>query len=352
MNRIDPPRMGNPINGQTETRVRPDQRQALISVVVPVFNESKVLDAFYDRIKQVADSASAYRWEIIFVDDGSSDGSYGKMVAVADSDERVKLIKFTRNFGHQMAITAGIAKASGDAVAVIDADLQDPPEVIVNFVEKWEEGYDVVYGVREKREGESRMKLLTAAVFYRVLRKMTNVSIPVDTGDFRLIDKRVVRAFLRLRERDRFVRGLVSWLGFKQIGISYHRESRYAGETKYPMKKMIKFAIDGITSFSTVPLKLSTWLGYFASFFGFTYAVYVVIQKYLGNTVPGFATIIVGMFFLGGVQLICLGILGEYMARIFNETKRRPIYLIEEVYKKNQAAESSMTPLKSRMTGG
>jgi len=232
---------------------------------------------------------------------------------------------------------------------VIDADLQDPPEVIIHFVAKWEEGYDVVYGVREKREGESKMKLLTAAIFYRTLRQMTNVDIPVDTGDFRLVDKKVARAFLRLRERDRFVRGLVSWLGFKQIGVPYHRESRYAGETKYPMKKMIKFAIDGITSFSTIPLKLSTWVGYFASLFGFGYAVYVVIEKYLGNTVPGFATIIVGMFFLGGVQLICLGILGEYLARIFNETKRRPIYLIEEIYRNNQVVK--IETIKNRQTG-
>lgn len=348
MNTLEPNPIENPADSRSKSILRSQKRKALITVVVPVFNEIKVLDAFYARIKRLADAADAYHWEIIFVDDGSSDGSYEKMVAIADGDERVRLIKFTRNFGHQMAITAGISKASGDAVAVIDADLQDPPEVIVHFVAKWEEGYDVIYGVRQKREGESKMKLLTAAAFYRTLRQLTNVDIPVDTGDFRLVDRKVVRAFLRLRERDRFVRGLVSWLGFKQIGVPYHRESRYAGETKYPMKKMIKFAIDGITSFSTIPLKLSTWLGYFASLFGFGYAVYVVIQKFLGNTVPGFATIIVGMFFLGGVQLICLGILGEYLARIFNETKRRPIYLIDEIYKKKEVV--SVTELKSRQS--
>lgn len=342
MNTTEPAPKDNPIERPTKTITRSVNRQSLITVVVPVFNEIKVLDAFYARIKRLADAADAYQWEIIFVDDGSSDGSYEKLVTFADDDERVKLIKFTRNFGHQMAITAGISKASGDAVAVIDSDLQDPPEVIVHFVAKWEEGYDVVYGVRQKREGESKIKLLTAAAFYRTLRQLTNVDIPVDTGDFRLVDRKVVNAFLRLRERDRFVRGLVSWLGFKQIGVPYHRESRYAGETKYPMKKMIKFAIDGITSFSTIPLKLSTWLGYLASLFGFGYAVFVIIEKFIGNTVPGFATIIVGMFFLGGVQLICLGIIGEYLARIFNETKRRPIYLIEEIYKKNQVVNSKV----------
>ena len=212
--------------------------------------------------------------------------------------------------------------ASGDAVVIIDADLQDPPEVIKDFIMKWQEGYDVVYGVRETREGENRMKLFTASVFYRILKVFTKVDIPVDTGDFRLLSEKAISHLRELREHDRFVRGLVSWIGFKQTAIHYHRDKRYAGETKYPYRKMVKFALDGITSFSSVPLKLATILGYITSFFAFVYACTVFIQKALGVTVQGWATIMVGMLFIGGVQLICLGIIGEYIARIFNQTKK------------------------------
>jgi dolichol-phosphate mannosyltransferase len=313
----------------------------LLSVVVPVFNETEVIDAFYERTRKVVESLDSISYEIIFVDDGSTDGSYQKLVALANSDPSVKIIKFSRNFGHQVAITAGIDFAKGDAVVVIDADLQDPPEVIQKFIEKWEEGYDVVYGVREKREGEGRMKLLTANLFYRILKALTKIEIPVDVGDFRLMSQRAVKYFRELREKDRFVRGLVSWIGFKQIGVYYLRDKRYAGETKYPYSKMIKFAFDGITSFSMIPLRLATWLGYGASFLAFLYACSVFIQKALGYTVQGWATIMVGMLFLGGVQLICLGIMGEYIGRIFNEIKQRPMYVIEEVYDLESAALKS-----------
>ncbi len=308
------------------------QDKRLISIVVPVFNESEVIDEFYRRTREVIDPLEGFSYEIIFVDDGSTDSSYEILKQIAEDDPNLRIIKFSRNFGHQIAITAGIDIARGDAVVIIDADLQDPPEVIKDFIEKWEEGYDVVYGVRERREGEGRMKLLTATLFYRILRSLTKVDIPVDVGDFRLMSRRAVEYLKMLREKDRFVRGLVSWIGFRQTGVRYLRDKRYAGETKYPYSKMIKFAMDGITSFSSVPLRLSTWLGYSASLLAFLYLCSVFVQKALGYTVQGWATIMVGMLFLGGIQLICLGIIGEYIGRIFNEIKQRPMYVIEEIH--------------------
>jgi dolichol-phosphate mannosyltransferase len=307
-------------------------KKQLLSVIVPVYNEFEVIDVFYSRTKKVLEAITFADHEIIFIDDGSRDGSYQKLMTLANSDNTVRVVKLSRNFGHQIAITAGIDIAKGDAVVVIDADLQDPPEVIAEFVKKYQEGYDVVYGVREKRLGESGLKLATAALFYRLLKRLTKIDIPVDVGDFRLMSRRSVSQFVRLREQDRFVRGLVSWIGFKQIGVTYFREERHAGQTKYPYTKMIKFALDGITSFSSAPLKMATYLGYITSFVAFFYTCTVFIQKALGITVQGWATIMVGMLFLGGVQLICLGIIGEYIARIFNETKQRPMYLVEEIY--------------------
>lgn len=303
-----------------------------LAIVVPVFNETEVIDVCYERITQVIAALDAVACRIIFVDDGSTDDSYQKLTRLADRDRRVSVMKFSRNFGHQIAITAGIDLAQTDAVVVIDADLQDPPEVIAQFVEKWHEGYDVVYGIRERRAGEHPLKLWTATLFYRILKTLTKIDIPVDVGDFRLMSRRVVAQLQDIRERDRFVRGLASWVGFKQTGIYYVREQRYAGETKYPYRKMIKFALDGITSFSSIPLKLASWFGYFVSALAFLYVCGVFIQKALGYTVQGWATIMVGILFLGGVQLICLGILGEYIGRIFHEIKRRPLYIIEELY--------------------
>ncbi|MFC1814567.1 glycosyltransferase family 2 protein [Thermodesulfobacteriota bacterium] len=304
----------------------------VLSLVVPVFNETEVINAFYNRVKRVIDSIETMTYELVFVDDGSSDNSYSKLVDLANNDENIKVIKFSRNFGHQVAITAGIDIAKGDAVVVIDSDLQDPPELIRNFIDKWEQGCDVVYGVRKKRKGESKSKIITASLFYRILKTLIKIDIPLDTGDFRLMSRRVVEHFRNLKEKDRFVRGLTSWLGFKQIGVFYDRDERYAGETKYPYSKMIKFAFDGITSFSSIPLKMASWLGYFTSFLAFLYACSVFIQKLLGYTVQGWATIMVGMLFLGGVQLICLGIIGEYIGRIFNETKQRPLYVVDHIY--------------------
>ena len=315
----------------------------LLSIVVPVFNETEVIEAFYERTKKVVDSLDTFSYEIIFVDDGSKDGSYQKLVELANSDPSVRIIKFSRNFGHQIAITAGTDMAKGDAVVVIDADLQDPPEVIRDFVAKWEAGYDVVYGLREKRPGENKIKLLTAAMFYRILKAFTKVDIPVDVGDFRLVSKRAMGHLRELREHDRFVRGLCCWIGFKQTAVHYRREKRYAGVTKYPYRKMIKFALDGLTSFSSVPLKLATLLGYTTSLLAFIYACSVFIQKAVGITVQGWATLMIGMLFLGGVQLICIGIMGEYVARIFNQTKQRPMYIVEEIYGSKRDSDVKMS---------
>ena len=301
-----------------------------ISVVVPVFNEEEIIDLFYERAKNVLGGMHELSWEIVFVDDGSSDGSYTKLSALASRDPNVKVLKFSRNFGHQIAITAGVDEARGDCVVVIDSDLQDPPEVIPSMVEQWRQGYDVVYGVRSEREGETAMKLMTASMFYRLLGRLTNVQIPANVGDFRLMSRRVVDQLKLLREKDRFVRGLVSWVGFNQTGVTYHREARQAGVTKYPLRKMIKFAFDGITSFSTAPLKLATWTGYLAALAAVLYLISVFVQRALGITVEGWATIMVAMLFLGSVQLICLGILGEYLGRIFNEVKPRPMYVVQE----------------------
>jgi len=303
----------------------------LLSLVVPVYNESEVIGTFYDRASVALAGLPGFDYEIIFVDDGSRDDSYRQLAAFAARDPTIRVLKLSRNFGHQIAITAGLDHAAGDCVVIIDADLQDPPEVISSMIERWREGFDVVYGVRAERDGERAMKLITASAFYRLLNRLTNLQIPADVGDFRLMSRRAVNELRQLREKDRFVRGLVSWIGFNQTGVVYSRDKRYAGVTKYPYRKMIKFAFDGITSFSTAPLKLATWSGYGASTLAFLYLGSVFVQWMLGVTIQGWATIMVALLFLGGVQLICLGILGEYLGRIFNEVKRRPMYVLDHV---------------------
>jgi polyisoprenyl-phosphate glycosyltransferase len=311
--------------------VRVNSGKRLVSLVVPVYNEAEVISVFYDRASKALSAIPGFDYEIVFIDDGSRDESYQILSGFAAKDPHLRVLKFSRNFGHQIAITAGIDHAKGDCVVIIDADLQDPPEVISGMIDRWREGFDVVYGVRAEREGEGTMKLFTASAFYRILSRLTNIQIPADVGDFRLMSRRATDQLKQLREKDRFVRGLVSWIGFKQTGFTYSRDKRYAGETKYPYRKMIKFAFDGITSFSTVPLKLATWSGYAASLLAFLYLLSVFVQKLLGYTVEGWATIMVAVLFLGGVQLVCLGILGEYLGRIFNEVKPRPMYVVEEI---------------------
>jgi dolichol-phosphate mannosyltransferase len=302
----------------------------LVSLVVPVYNESEVISVFYARARAALETLPGLDYELIFIDDGSRDDSFAQLKAFAAANPRVRVLKFSRNFGHQIAISAGIDHARGDCVAVIDADLQDPPEVIALMVEQWRQGFDVVYGVRSDRAGETRLKLWTASMFYKMLGRLTNIHIPANVGDFRLMSRRVIDQVKQLREKDRFVRGLVSWVGFPQTGVQYHRDARYAGETKYPFRKMLKFSFDGITSFSTVPLKVATWMGTVAAALAVLYLLSVFVQWMLGYTIQGWATIMVALLFMGSVQLLCLGIIGEYLGRVFNEVKPRPMYVIEE----------------------
>ncbi|MBQ9915115.1 MAG: glycosyltransferase family 2 protein, partial [Clostridia bacterium] len=291
------------------------------SVVVPVFNEELVVAESYKRLTKVMESTGE-SYELIFVNDGSRDKTEAMVTEICEHDKRVKLLNFSRNFGHQTAITAGMDHASGQAVVVIDADLQDPPEVILEMIAKWKEGYDVVYGQRISRKGESFFKKFTAKAFYRLLRSLTNVDIPVDTGDFRLIDRKVCDVLSGLTEKNRYVRGLVSWSGFRQTAVRFHREERFAGETKYPLKKMLKFAIDGITTFSYKPLKLATYLGFFISFLSFLYLLVVLYLKlFTDRAVSGWASTLSVSLIFNGVVLIMLGIIGEYIGRIYDETK-------------------------------
>jgi glycosyltransferase involved in cell wall biosynthesis len=299
----------------------------LISVVIPMyFEEENVMDC-YTRLGYVLKNRE---YELIFVNDGSTDRTLPLLEELAEKDKRVKVISFSRNFGHQMAVSAGIEHARGDGVVLIDADLQDPPEVILEMIAKWEEGYDVVYGKRAKREGESAFKKVTAKLFYRFLDKMSDVKIPRDTGDFRLMDRKVVNALLAMPEKNRFIRGMVSWIGFRQTAVTYVRNPRLKGETKYPLKKMLKFAMDAIVGFSSKPLRMITWLGVLTLIVGFGLLVYTIVSKILGGTEAGWASIMVAIVFFSGVQLISLGIVGEYLARIYEEAKNRPMYIIEK----------------------
>ncbi len=300
-----------------------------LSVALPVFNEAENLDELKDRLVKALD-ATGRSWEIVFVDDGSRDGSFERMAAFARLDRRIRALRFSRNFGHQMALTAGVDAARGRVVAVMDADLQDPPELLGEMLKKVDEGYEVVYAQRTKREGESAFKLWTAHVFYRLLKRWTNVDIPVDVGDFRLMGPRAVAAFRRLRERHRFIRGMTAWVGFRQVGVPYVRPPRTRGETKFPLRKMLRFALDGLTSFSHVPLQLATWLGFLVSAFAFLYIVVVLVLWILKINVPGWTTLMVFVLLLGGVQLLVIGVLGEYLGRIYDEVKGRPLYLVAE----------------------
>ena len=300
-----------------------------LTVVVPAFNEQENILPTYERLVAALEQHVA-GLEVLFVDDGSRDATWQRISELAARDPRVRGISFARNFGHQAALTAGVDAASGRAVVIIDADLQDPPEVIPDMIARWREGYEVVYGQREQRDGETAFKKVTAAAFYRLLRRITKVEIPVDTGDFRLMGPRAVAAFRSLPERNRFIRGLVSWIGFPQIAVRYHRHARQAGETKYPLRRMVRLALDGITSFSFLPLRLATWLGFAVSLVSLLYIVVVIVLKVLGINWPGYTSMMASILFLGGVQMVMIGVLGEYVARIFDEVKRRPLYLVGE----------------------
>ena len=314
----------------SETR-GPDPRPA-ISVIVPVFNEEAVISEFYRRMTAVFESI-AEQWEMVFVNDGSSDASLSMLLALREQDARIKIVDFSRNFGQQLALTAGMDYAQGDAVVIIDADLQDPPELIEDMIAKWREGYEVVYAVRADRRGESRFKLWTASAFYRLLHRITDVEIPVNTGEFRLMDRQVVLAMRRLREQHRFMRGLSSWVGFRQIGIEYQRAERFAGDTKYPLSKMLRLTLDAITSFSYIPLRLSTYFGFFLALLSLLGIIVTMVLRLSGNNAfIGQASTLVAVLFLGGIQLIFLGIIGEYLARIYDDVKARPLYIVSRAY--------------------
>lgn len=302
-----------------------------LSIVVPLYNEETVIEKMYERLIEIMNKNN-FSFEIIFVNDGSEDNTLKIAKKICAKDNRVKLISFSRNFGHQIAITAGMDKCSGQGVVIIDADLQDPPEIIVEMVKKWNDGYHVIYGKRTERKGETAIKLFTASAFYKTLKLLTAVDIPVNTGDFRLMDRSVVRELQKMKERSRFIRGMVSWVGFRQCAVTYVREERYAGKTKYPFKKMFKFAIDGILSFSQIPLKLSSAFGILCSCVSFLFIFYGLIIKifYPTRAITGWASTFVAILFIGGVQLICIGIVGEYLGRIYEEIKQRPMYIIEE----------------------
>jgi polyisoprenyl-phosphate glycosyltransferase len=300
------------------------------SIVAPIYNEKDNLPELHRRVSEVMNSTGE-PWELVLVDDGSSDGSTGMIRELAKQDKHVRPVIFARNFGHQIAITAGWDFARGDAVVVIDADLQDPPELILEMAKKWWEGYEVVYAVRAEREGESWFKLWTASLFYRIISRITDVKIPLDAGDFRLMDRKVVNVLKAMRERHRFPRGMSAWVGFKQVGVEYKRSARIAGETKYPFRKMFRLALNAITGFSYFPLQVATLFGFVSAGFAILAIPVVIYLRASGSQAFfGQATTLIAVLFLGGVQLISLGILGEYIGRLYDEAKGRPLYIVRE----------------------
>ncbi|MDP9068260.1 MAG: glycosyltransferase [Actinomycetota bacterium] len=299
------------------------------SLVIPIYNEEESLPELLNRLRSVMDELDASS-EVILVDDRSTDGSFAIMLEAAQQDARFKIVRFARNFGHQLAITAGLDFAGGRAVVVMDGDLQDPPELILEMAKRWREGYEVVYAIREMRLGDSFFKRTTASIFYRVLRKLSGADIPANVGDFRLVDRKVVDAFKEMRESNRYVRGMFSWLGFEQIGVPFTRAKRFAGKTKYPLRKMVNFAIDGIVGFSQAPLRFVLHLGFILATLSFLGGGAAALVKLFGvYAVPGWASLVVITFFLAGVQLIILGVIGEYVAQIHREVKHRPLYVVD-----------------------
>ena len=303
----------------------------LLSIIIPCYNEEPVLRATHERLTSVLRGMSGVDYELIFVNDGSRDRTQEILAELQLFDPRSRVLLLSRNFGHQIAVTAGLAEAAGDAVVIIDADLQDPPEVIPQMLQLWRDGNEVVYGIRIERDGESRFKLWTAKVFYRLINRLSETKMPLDAGDFRLLDRKVVEVIKAMPERARFLRGMVSWAGFRQVAVPYDRAARHAGESKYPLMKMIHFAMDGIISFSLVPLKLAIWTGFLAIWIAVAGIIVAVVDRLLDkNLTRGWASLFVAVLFMGGVQLVSLGILGEYLGRIYTEVKRRPLYVVQE----------------------
>jgi glycosyltransferase involved in cell wall biosynthesis len=303
---------------------------ALLSVVVPIYNEEGVIPELYRRL--TAALAERYEYELILVDDGSSDRSWQQLLAASVGDRRVRLVRLSRNFGHQPALSAGMDRARGDAIVLLDGDLQDPPELIPDLVAKWREGYDVVYAVRADREVETVFKRTSVSLFYRLMSRLADSQIPEQAGDFRLLSRRAADAIAQMPERARFLRGMAAWIGFRQVGVPYRREARFAGSTKYPVRKLFKLALDGITSFSTKPLRLISAVGFLTVLLCFGYLVYALYERFFTHEqVRGWTSVIVVVLLLGGVQLLSLGVVGQYIARIFDEAKGRPLYLIDEL---------------------
>jgi len=314
----------------------------LVSIIIPCYNEEDVIEETFLRLNEFCHSVDEYDFELVFVDDGSYDETKRLLSEKSYKFDYVKVIVFARNFGHQIAVTAGIDAAMGDALVIIDADLQDPPEVIHHMLDKWQKGYDVVYGTRSERYGESLFKRTTAHWFYRIINLLANIPIPLDTGDFRLITRRVADAFKSMPEHDRFVRGMISWVGFRQIGLPYERAERFAGTTKYPLRKMVGFALDGILSFTTQPLRLAIGLGVVcagAAFIGILYALF--LRLFTSIWVEGWTALMIAVLFIGGVQLVSVGILGEYIGRIYTQVKNRPLYVVESRYGFNESGEKA-----------
>jgi dolichol-phosphate mannosyltransferase len=302
-----------------------------VSVIVPCFNEAAVIRDTATRLTEALNALPDIAFETIYVDDGSRDATLAILRELQAHDERVRLVSLSRNFGHQVAVTAGLEHTRGDAVVVIDADLQDPPEVIREMVERWRDGADVAYGVRVEREGETAFKLWTAGAFYRAINRMSDVPIPLNAGDFRLMDRKVVDALLAMPERDRFIRGMVAWIGFRQDEVAYKRAARAAGTTKYPLAKMLRLATDGILSFSVLPLRLATWTGFAAAALSVVGIIYALVMRVLtDNWVPGWTLLFIGLLLIGGIQLVFLGLIGEYLGRVYGEVKRRPLYFVKE----------------------
>ncbi len=308
-----------------EPALGPRRSLKLLSVCAPVFNEEELVEVFYERATA---ALAGFDYELIVVNDGSKDGTATILNRLADADPRLRVVHLSRNFGHQAALTAGLEHARGDVVAMLDADLQDPPELIREMVGLWEQGSDVVYAVRDRREGETRFKLATANLFYKVFDKLAQVDLEPNSGDFRLLDRRALDALLSMGERSRFLRGMTVWVGFTQTAIKYQRDARYAGETKYPLRKMLRFSLDAISSFSHLPLQLATYLGFLFSGIAFLAIPVVIILRIVGSYLPGFGSITIAILLLGGFQLIAIGLIGEYVGRIYDEVKRRPLYVV------------------------
>jgi len=312
----------------------------MLSIVAPIFNERDSVEEFWRRLTPALAPLGEY--EVVLVDDGSTDGSWELLRGIAARDEHVRLLKLSRNFGHQIALTAGLDAARGDAVVLIDADLQDPPELIPDLVARWQEGYDVVYAVRGRRDGESRVRLLAIAAFYRLFRRLAATDIPADTGDFRLLSRRAVDSLARMPERARYLRGMTSWIGFRQVGVTYRRDARFAGSSKYPLAKLLRLASDGIASFSVAPIRLLARIGFVMIVFCAGVLGWTLYTRFFTHSAPqGWTSVLGVVLLLGGIQLLGMGIVGQYIARIFEETKQRPLYLIEEIVERGETVLSA-----------